>query len=96
MEVEVREAEGWVIAGWSFEEQWKTAVRTLSAVAAAALTGSIWLLVFSPIIAIIVGAAIFLGRRAGSASARRAARARSAEGRDSSERGQGEATQAGS
>ena len=96
VEVEVREAEGWVIAGWSFEEQWKTAVRTLSAVAAAALTGSIWLLVFSPIIAIIVGAAIFLGRRAGSASARRAARARSAEGRDSSERGQGEATQAGS
>ena len=96
VDVEVREAQGWVIAGWSFGDQWKTAVRTLSAVAAAALTGSIWLLVFSPIIAVIVVAAIFLGRRAGSASAQRAARARSAEGGDSSERGQGEATQAGS
>ncbi len=64
VDVEVREAQGWVIGGWSFGDQWKTAVRTLSAVAAAALTGSIWLLVFSPIIAVIVVAAIFLGRRA--------------------------------
>ena len=69
VDVQVRESQGWVIGGWSFEDQWKTAVRTLSAVAAAALTGSIWLLVFSPIIAAIVAAAIFLGRRAGSASA---------------------------
>ena len=69
VDVEVREAEGWLIAGWSFEDQWKTAVRTLSGVAAAALTGSIWLLVFSPIIAVIVAAAIFLGRRAGRRSA---------------------------
>ncbi len=95
VDVEVREAQGWVIAGWSFGEQWKTAVRTLSAIAAAAITGSIWLLVFSPIIAVIVVVAIFLGRRAGSRSARRAARARPAEGGDSSEPGQGEATQAG-
>jgi hypothetical protein len=71
VDVEVREAQGWVIGGWSFGDQWKTAVRTLSAVAAAALTGSIWLLVFSPVIAVIVVAAIFLGRRA---NRRRAAR----------------------
>ena len=89
VDVSVEEAQGWVIAGWSFSDQWKTAVRTLSAVAAAALTGSIWLLVFSPVIAIIVGAAIFLGRRAGSASGRRAAQARAA-GAEA-----GEATQAG-
>ena len=89
VDVSVEEAQGWVIAGWSFSDQWKTAVRTLSAVAAAALTGSIWLLVFSPVIAIIVGAAIFLGRRAGAASGRRAAQARAA-GAEA-----GEATQAG-
>ena len=70
VDVRVEETQGWVIGGWSFPDQWKTAIRTLSAVAAAALTGSIWLLVFSPIIAIIVGAAIFLGRRAGSAGRR--------------------------
>jgi hypothetical protein len=70
VDVRVEETQGWVIGGWSFSDQWKTAIRTLSAVAAAALTGSIWLLVFSPIIAIIVGAAIFLGRRAGSAGRR--------------------------
>ena len=80
VDVQVREAQGWVIGGWSFEDQWKTAVRTLSAVAAAALTGSIWLLVFSPIIAAIVGAAIFLGRRAGSSAGRRAAQAGDAGG----------------
>ena len=80
VDVRVEEAQGWVIGGWSFSDQWKTAIRTLSAVAAAALTGSIWLLVFSPIIAIIVGAAIFLGRRAGSASGRRAAQAGDADG----------------
>ena len=88
VDVQVREAQGWVIGGWSFSDQWKTAVRTLSAVAAAALTGSIWLLVFSPIIAAIVVAAIFLGRRAGSGAGRRAAR--SAEGAESRERGPGE------
>ncbi len=75
VDVRVEEAQGWVIGGWSFSDQWKTAIRTLSAVAAAALTGSIWLLVFSPIIALIVGAAIILGRRAGSAAGRRAAQA---------------------
>ena len=80
VDVQVRESQGWVIGGWSFEDQWKTAVRTLSAVAAAALTGSIWLLVFSPIIAAIVAAAIFLGRRAGSAAGRRAAQAGDAGG----------------
>ena len=86
VEVHVREAQGWLIAGWSFTDQWKTAVRTLSGVAAAALTGSIWLLVFSPIIAVIVGAAIFLGKRAG----RRATQAQAVEGTESRERGQGE------
>ena len=86
VDVEVREAEGWLIAGWSFEDQWKTAVRTLSGVAAAALTGSIWLLVFSPIIAVIVVAAIFLGKRAG----RRSAQAPAGDGTEPSETGQGE------
>ena len=95
VDVQVRESQGWVIGGWSFEDQWKTAVRTLSAVAAAALTGSIWLLVFSPIIAAIVAAAIFLGRRAGSASGRRDAQRRAAKDRGSHERGPGEPTQTG-
>ena len=95
VDVNVEEDQGWVIAGWSFSDQWKTAIRTLSAVAAAALTGSIWLLVFSPIIAVIVGAAIFLGRRAGSSAGRRAAQARAAGGADSRDRDPGAPTQAG-
>ena len=95
VDVRVEESQGWVIGGWSFSDQWKTAVRTLSAVAAAALTGSIWLLVFSPIIAIIVGAAIFLGKRAGSSAGRRAAQARAADGAESREGGTGETPQAG-
>ena len=95
VDVQVREAQGWVIGGWSFSDQWKTAVRTLSAVAAATLTGSIWLLVFSPIIAIIVGAAIFLGKRAGSSAGRRANRKRGARGAGQRERESGETPQAG-
>lgn len=90
VDVEVREAQGWLIEGWSFSDQWKTAVRTLSAVGAAAITGSIWLLVLSPILAIIIGAAIFLGRRAGSSRSRR-----SAPGPGPSEGGTGETPQAG-
>ena len=86
VDVAVEEAQGWLIAGWSFADQWKTAVRTLSGVAAAALTGSIWLLVFSPIIAVIVGAAILLGKRAG----RRSARAQAVDGTESRHQGQGE------
>ena len=86
VEVHVREAQGWLIAGWSFADQWKTAVRTLSGVAAAALTGSIWLLVFSPIIAVIVGAAIFLGKRAG----RRSTQAQAVDGTEPGESDQGE------
>ncbi len=71
VEVSVREAEGWVIAGWSLADQAKTAVRTLTTVTAASATAGIWLLVFSPVIAAILGAAIFLGRRAGASQPRR-------------------------
>ena len=94
VDVRVREAQGWLIEGWSFSDQWKTAVRTLSAVGAAAITGSIWLLVLSPLLAIIIGAAIFLGKRAGSSGGRKTNRRRGSRSSGPSKGGTGDTPQA--
>lgn len=63
VDVRVREKEGWVIAGWKIQDQGKTAVRTLSLVGAAIITAAMWLLIFSPIIAILIGLSILIVRR---------------------------------
>ena len=49
LQVRVLESKGWVVAGWSAEDQGKTAVRSLSAVGQGILSGAIWLAIFSPI-----------------------------------------------
>lgn len=57
LSVQVREAKGWTIAGWSAGDQGKDAIRALSGVGAGIVTGIIWLVIFSP----IWGVAGFLG-----------------------------------
>ena len=47
--VRVEESRGWVIAGWSAENQGKTAVRALSAAGQGAVTALIWAAIFSPL-----------------------------------------------
>ena len=62
VDVRVTESEGWVLAGWSAEDQGKTAVRTLSAVGQWLLSALIWIAIFSPVWA-AVGYGAILGRR---------------------------------
>jgi hypothetical protein len=61
--VRVTEAEGWVIGGWSAGEQFKTAVRSLSAVAQWSVTSVIWLVLFSPVWIAVVIAVVVIRRR---------------------------------
>ncbi len=51
--VRVRETEGWTIAGWSAGDRGKEAVRALSGLGQGIGTILIWLLIFSPAIAVI-------------------------------------------
>jgi hypothetical protein len=60
--VQVTESEGWVIAGWSLADQGKTAVRALSAVGQAAVTGLLWLGIFSPVL-VVAAAVVVVARR---------------------------------
>ena len=62
VDIRVLETEGWVIGDWSLQEQLKVAVRSLSAAGQWAVTGLIWLGIFSPIIAIVLALG-YLGRR---------------------------------
>ena len=63
LNVRVREVAGWVIAGWSFSDQGKTAVRTLSAVGQGALIGVIWVAILSPAWLVVGGGGYWLIRR---------------------------------
>ncbi len=63
LDVRVREVPGWVIAGWSFSDQGKTAVRTLSAVGQGALIGVIWVAILSPAWLVVGGGGYWLIRR---------------------------------
>ena len=63
LNVRVREVPGWVIAGWSFSDQGKTAVRTLSAVGQGALIGVIWVAILSPAWLVVGGGGYWLIRR---------------------------------
>ena len=49
LSVRVKESRGWVVAGWSAENQGKTAVRALSAAGQGAVTALIWAAIFSPL-----------------------------------------------
>ena len=49
VEVYVRESEGFVISGWSAEDNLKGAVRALSGFAQAAGTVAIWVVIFVPV-----------------------------------------------
>ena len=60
--VRVTESRGWVVAGWSLEEQGKNAVRALSAAVLWAGTAALWALILSPIWG-AVGFAVVLTRR---------------------------------
>ncbi len=60
--VRVRETEGWTIAGWSVGDRSKEAVRALSGLGQSIGTLLIWLLIFSPAIA-VVGVAVSLPMR---------------------------------
>ena len=63
VEVRVLETEGWVISGWNLGEEFKTAVRSLSAAGQWGITGLIWLGIFSPVIAIVIGLGVMTRRR---------------------------------
>lgn len=63
VEVRVLETEGWVIGGWSLQEQLKIAVRSLSAAGQWSVTGLIWLGIFSPVIVIVVALGYVTRRR---------------------------------
>ena len=58
-EVYVRESEGFVISGWSAEDNLKGAVRALSGFAQAAGTVAIWVVIFVPVW-LVVGAVIYV------------------------------------
>ena len=58
IEVFVQESKGFVVSGWSAEENLKGAVRALSGFAQAAGTVGIWVVIFSPVL-LIVGAVIY-------------------------------------
>ena len=58
----VDESEGWVIAGWSAGEQWKSAVRAMSGIGQGLGTFFIWVGILSPLW-IIGGAVLFITRR---------------------------------
>ena len=60
--VEVAEARGWVVGGWSFGDQGKTAVRALSLAGQVIGSVAIWLVIFSPLWAVI-GFVGWAGRR---------------------------------
>ena len=63
VDIRVLETEGWVIGDWSLQEQLKVAVRSLSAAGQWAITGLIWLGIFSPIIAIVLALGYVSRRR---------------------------------
>ena len=58
-EVYVRESEGFVISGWSAEDNLKGAVRALSGFAQAAGTVAIWVVIFVPVW-LVVGVVIYV------------------------------------
>ena len=60
--VEVTEARGWVVGGWSLGDQGKTAVRALSVAGQVIGSVAIWLVIFSPLWAVI-GFVGWAGRR---------------------------------
>ena len=59
----VSESTGWVIAGWSAGDTWKSAVRTLSGLGQGIGTFLIWLAIFSPVWIVGGGAAVLVFRR---------------------------------
>ena len=63
VEVRVLETEGWVIGGWSLQEQLKIAVRSLSAAGQLGVTLLIWLVIFSPVIAVVLALGSLARRR---------------------------------
>ncbi len=60
--VEVTESKGLIVGGWAVGETTKSAVRALSAVARGTVMVLIWLAIFSPVIAIVLGV-VYLIRR---------------------------------
>ena len=60
--VRVTEAPGWVVAGWTPGESGKTAVRNLSGVARWLVSAFIWVVIFSPVWVVLLGAVV-LGKR---------------------------------
>ena len=61
VDVQVQESAGWVIAGWSVEDQGKTAAKALSAVGQGVATGLIWVVILVPVWAVVgvVGTVVF-------------------------------------
>ena len=59
IEVFVNEAEGFVITGWSAQDNLKSAIRALSGFAQAAGTVIIWVVIFIPVW-VVVGVVIYL------------------------------------
>ena len=66
LSVRVTESRGWVIAGWSAQEQGKTAVRTLSGIGQVAVTLLIWVAILSPAWVVVGVLVRLVWRRRGS------------------------------
>ena len=63
LNVFVAESEGWVLSGWSPLDTWKLATRSLSGVGVVVGTALIFVVIFSPVWLIAVGAWVYLRRR---------------------------------
>ena len=59
----VEEPLGWTIAGWDGEDQVKGAVRSLSAVGLGLTTLGIWMVIFSPVWAVVIVVVIVVRRK---------------------------------
>lgn len=59
----VEEPLGWTVAGWDGEDQIKGAVRSLSAVGLGLTTLGIWMVIFSPVWAVVIVVVIVVRRR---------------------------------
>ncbi|MXY46967.1 MAG: DUF4349 domain-containing protein [Chloroflexi bacterium] len=98
IEVFVQEAQGFVLTGWSADDNLKSAVRALSGFAQAAGTVAIWAVIFTPVW-IVLGLVIYLivrSRRRLRLGRRRRARSESDAGGDYLSRAQGSDEKEGS
>ena len=62
VDVTVVEGRGWIVGGYDLQGDAKDAVRLLSTVARSLVTAAIWVIILSPIWAILLGAVIVLNR----------------------------------